>query len=307
MHSSSLSLSHVRNLGIVPSQQQPSSSNKQQPTTTTTTIINHLLARPYLTQSYYALRHGQSLANVDKIISSDPAVSTIQHGLSELGKEQAKLAGITFYQQYLAPSSSSSDNNDDEYEGIAIISSDFLRAKETASIFLQSLLLQSQQQQPSHHDNDDDYSSKKIQIYQNEIILNTQLRERYFGTLNGKSDRYYQNVWDVDCFNPSSSTEYHVECANHVLERTSKLIVELDDWLSSTSSSDNGDDDDDGTKQQANQINNNKKKKWKVILVAHGDVLQIMQTGFLRHVDASKHRSLEHLETATIRELKLTT
>ena len=37
-------------------------------------FINHLLQRTSFTQSYYALRHGQSLANVDKIIqySNDP-------------------------------------------------------------------------------------------------------------------------------------------------------------------------------------------------------------------------------------------
>ena len=34
-------------------------------------------------------------------------------------------------------------------------------------------------------------------------------------------------------------------------------------------------------------------------------VLQIMQTGFLKHEDAARHRSLEHLETSTIRELLL--
>jgi hypothetical protein len=62
----------------------------------------------------------------------------------------------------------------------------------------------------------------------------------------------------------------------------------------STSSTVENDNESDGKK---------KKKKWKVILVAHGDVLQILQTGFLLHEDASKHRSLDHLETATIRKL----
>ena len=81
-------------------------------------------------------------------------------------------------------------------------------------------------------------------------------------------------------------SEFDVESANSVLERTTKLITELDEQLATD------DDDDDGS-------------IWKCVLVAHGDVLQIMQTGFLQHSDASKHRSLEHLETATIRELLL--
>ena len=39
-----------------------------------------------------------------------------------------------------------------------------------------------------------------------------------------------------------------------------------------------------------------------VVLVAHGDVLQIAQTAFA-DVDPRTHRSLEHLETATLRKL----
>ena len=41
---------------------------------------------------------------------------------------------------------------------------------------------------------------------------------------------------------------------------------------------------------------------WMVLLVAHGDVLQIAQTLFSR-VDPRLHRSLDHLETATLRKL----
>lgn len=40
-----------------------------------------------LRHRYYALRHGQSLANVAHIISSDPAIATVEHGLSETGWE----------------------------------------------------------------------------------------------------------------------------------------------------------------------------------------------------------------------------
>lgn len=78
--------------------------------------------------------------------------------------------------------------------------------------------------------------------------------------------------------------EFGVESANSVLERTTKLINELDETL---------------------QLSGEEGQRWKCVLVAHGDVLQILQNGFLRHEDASRHRSLEHLETATIRELKL--
>ena len=41
---------------------------------------------------------------------------------------------------------------------------------------------------------------------------------------------------------------------------------------------------------------------WTVLLVAHGDVLQIAQTAFAR-ADPTQHRDLPHLETAAVREL----
>ena len=41
-----------------------------------------------------------------------------------------------------------------------------------------------------------------------------------------------------------------------------------------------------------------------VILVAHGDVLQILQSAFAK-IDGRRHRSLPHLETAQLRHLSL--
>ena len=222
------------------------------------TIINHLLQRTApLTQTYHALRHGQSLANVAKIISSDPKISTVQHGLSNVGKDQANAGGEAFASNY-----------DTNYRGVAIFSSDFTRAKETASIFAQQCI------------------QSNIPVYNGDIILETRLRERFFGDLNGGPDTRYQEVWDVDVQN-ANHNEFNVESANSVLERTTKLITELDEQLA----------------EGGYCGNDNEDRGWKCILVAHGDVLQIMQTGFLRHDDASRHRSLEHLETATLREL----
>jgi broad specificity phosphatase PhoE len=42
-----------------------------------------------------------------------------------------------------------------------------------------------------------------------------------------------------------------------------------------------------------------------ILLVSHGDTLQILQAGFLR-IDPSRHRSLPHLATAEFRRLHLT-
>ena len=45
-----------------------------------------------------------------------------------------------------------------------------------------------------------------------------------------------------------------------------------------------------------------KVKNYMVICVAHGDVLQILQTAFAK-IDGSLHRTLPHLETASLRQL----
>jgi probable phosphoglycerate mutase len=41
-----------------------------------------------------------------------------------------------------------------------------------------------------------------------------------------------------------------------------------------------------------------------ILLVSHGDTLQILQAGFLR-MDPARHRQVPHLETAEIRQLDL--
>ena len=109
--------------------------------------------------------------------------------------------------------------------------------------------------------------------------LETRLRERFFGDFNGKSDVHYQDVWDIDC-QDANHNEFNCESVNSVVKRTSELVLEIDNELEKSS------------------------QPCKVILVAHGDVLQILQTAFIRK-DGSVHRSLEHLETATVRQLKL--
>ena len=231
---------------------------------------NHLLSIPAtgqdgsLRHSYSALRHGQSLANVAKIISSDPAISTVEHGLSDFGHEQAQEAGKLFAKQFQADN----DNDDgggegnDEYCGVAIFSSDFKRARETAQHMADACM------------------SSSIPLYNDGVVLETKLRERNFGTLNGGSDDRYQDVWDIDIKDPTHN-EFDVESVYSVVERTTKLVLDIDQELTNASEGE---------------------KKYKCILCAHGDVLQILQTGF-KKMDGSLHRTLPHLETATVREL----
>ena len=74
-----------------------------------------------LKQHYFALRHGQSLANLEGVISSDPTKATVEHGLSPLGWAEAEAAAAAVVRRAVAAGC-----------GVAICSSDFKRARQTA-------------------------------------------------------------------------------------------------------------------------------------------------------------------------------
>ena len=202
-----------------------------------------------LRNDYFALRHGQSKANVKKIIASNPNVACMEYGLSELGNSQARSAGETVVQTYHACKG--------KYKGIAILSSDLLRAKETAEHVAEAAR---------------DYN---IPIYNNKVVLETRLRERGFGKYDLGSDTHYHDVWKDDAIDPTHEI-MDVESVMSVTDRASACIVEWDEIL----------------------------QDFLVVCVAHGDVLQILQTAFNK-MDGSKHRTLDHLETAILRPLVL--
>lgn len=221
-----------------------------------TLVPNALKPFNKLQNNFVSLRHGQSLANISKIISSRPSISTKKHGLSDLGKEQATNAAATLISQVI-------ENGEEGSKGkVAIFSSDFKRARETAQIVA------------------DEMKEKGVELYKGDVILEQKLRERYFGTLNGGPDNRYPDVWRMDRRDPNH-TVFNVESVNDVLRRVTNLVLDIDQEL----------DPLDGS--------------YTCILVAHGDVLQILQTGFEK-IDGSMHRSLPHLETAVPRNLELT-
>ncbi len=187
-----------------------------------------------LSNHYLVMRHGQSEANVEGIIASDPRVGCTAYGLTETGKKQAA--------DSIASSSDITSNTH-------ILSSDFLRARETAEIVHKTI----RGKYPIH--------------------FTEKLRERFFGEINSLSDSHYQKVWTLDKNDPDHH-EFSVESANEVVARTAALINTLE-----------------------NQFSNET-----FLLVAHGDVLQLLQTWF-QGVPASEHRQLTHLNTAEIRRL----
>lgn len=193
-----------------------------------------------LKNTYFVMRHGQSEANVAGIIASNPAVGCNRYGLTDIGKQQAT-------ESVQNTTDLNSDPGPSLNHEVRIISSDFLRTKETANIAHSQL------------------NSKHA------IQYSEKLRERFFGDLNTQSDRHYQDVWVLDKDN-ADHQEYSVESANQVVARSSALIHQFE-------------------KQFTGET---------FLLVAHGDVLQLLQTWF-QNVSASEHRELPHLATAEIR------
>ena len=219
---------------------------------------------------YFVLRHGQSLANVAGIIASNPDVACVKYGLSEVGIEQAKNAGKTVMSTYL--------RNKHKYKGLLIVSSDFLRAKETAESVLAAV--------QEHNDNHSDKTDQIIPVLENRVMYEPWLRERWFGDWDGSSDANYAKVWANDegslDSNESIENDQNVETVVSVRDRVLQGLREYEQRLD--------EDNDDGA-------------QYMVICVAHGDVLQILQTAYA-NLEPHVHRSLPHLETATLRAVQ---
>ena len=108
-----------------------------------------------------------------------------------------------------------------------------------------------------------------------EVAIAQALRERSFGDWEGSATENYERVWAADATDPDHA-DGNVEPVAAVLDRTSALVVELERRYSGRD----------------------------ILLVSHGDPLQILQAGFLR-IAPSRHRSLPALGTAEIRPLRL--
>lgn len=108
-----------------------------------------------------------------------------------------------------------------------------------------------------------------------DVALTAALRERCFGDWEGMGCENYATVWAADMTSPDHA-DGHVEPVSAVLARATALITELEQRYSGRD----------------------------ILLVSHGDTLQILQTGFLR-MNPGQHRELPHFEPAEIRRFYL--
>merc|ERR1719265_1482049 len=148
---------------------------------------------------YFALRHGESEANVAGIIISDPDTGVKEFGLTEEGREAVRQAARAFAERL---KQNATVGSEDLRSRVVVIASDFKRTRETAELFAETL---------------------GGEVALKPIRLEVALRERWFGELEAGPNNRYQDVWEVDGTDPES-TPFSAESAVDVQRRTAFLI-----------------------------------------------------------------------------------
>jgi probable phosphoglycerate mutase len=105
------------------------------------------------------------------------------------------------------------------------------------------------------------------------VEFDVRLRERYFGDLELGPDNRYPEVWSFDQNSPDHR-EFGVEPVASVIQRAHSVLLNCEKNLTNET----------------------------CLLIAHGDILQILQTLFFG-LPPNHHRQLPHLDTAEVREL----
>ncbi len=136
----------------------------------------------------YLLRHGQSEANVKKLIASSPAAAGEAYGLTDTGRSQVRTSVIAALANGTLPAT------------CRIVSSPLLRARETAAI--------------------------AAEVLGTSVRVDARLAERGFGEFELGSDEHYERVWSEDRANPTHQS-WGVESATSILDRVTTLLREL--------------------------------------------------------------------------------
>ncbi|KAI8815571.1 histidine phosphatase superfamily [Fimicolochytrium jonesii] len=152
---------------------------------------------PRLKHRCFIVRHGQSIANVQGLIVSDPAVGCHDFGLSEVGVEQALEAGRalkTLLTQSATP-----------VTALTIHTSDFLRTLQTA-----------------HH------LASELVPFPVTVTSTPALRERAFGDYNHTSVAHYNDVWAHDAARVCDA-QTGVESPEDVRRRAVAFVMQADE------------------------------------------------------------------------------
>jgi len=258
-----------------------------------------LLSKSYRNHSssyyyhFYLLRHGQSTANVDQIISSNAtALSyTDTHGLTEVGYQQARTAAAPLFQliqerMAVVPPPPPETAKPPQQHVVQFVSSPFARARQTAQACCDELqtIVSSlpvvppepelvtmipptpQQVQPP--------TQQPVLQVVPDIRLDDGLRERSFGRFDGQDLSTYAYVWPLDQFDVTHTT-FGVESVASVCHRMRQLL-----WRCLTGNQNENE------KEETKKEEDEEKKDhdapcesvhYHIVLVGHADVLQIAQ------------------------------
>jgi len=204
---------------------------KQQKTSSARSVLRSL---PSLQNVYFAIRHGESEANVTCVVSSDKVLATKQHGLTSKGKEDAR-RGAEDIAKHL----------EDMAREVVLIHSPFLRTTQTAQVVR-------------------DVLGSKCSEMRQEVLL----CERSFGVFEGKnSHESYNQVWAQDEINGCKENSFECESVYAVSDRAAEVILRCEREF----------------------------KDKAIVIVSHGDILQIMRSTLIRDMDPKHHRRGEHL------------
>ena len=161
-----------------------------------------------LNHSYYLLRHGQSTANVDELISSDreSLAYTNKHSLTALGYTQGRQAAGALL-DLLEKFANKGDS-------IVFCTSPFARARETAQACLDGLV-------QDHAERSQQFTIHKDLFYHDLWM------ERSFGRLDNQAIYTYAYVWPLDKMNVTH-TAFGVESVAAVCHRIQQAISDIE-------------------------------------------------------------------------------
>ena len=220
-----------------------------------------------LRNTYYGLRHGESEANLEGIISSDPVRGYSTHGLTAVGKVQSRRAATALIDVV---------GRENFLKGDCIfLSSDFRRARQTTEQTILALNHLLYFEEAPILEASPSFTTSKAtkmgsvkslgRLYSGQphpaITINELLRERSFGQLDQQVLLWYNKVWPVDKVD-AFNNRFGVESVQDVCKRVSIFVKEMEKTH----------------------------KKKHIVMTSHADTLQIMQM-FLSGTDPREFSS----------------